>query len=196
MSRLKILQYGHPLLRHKALEIKSLGSREKDLIAAMAETMYAARGIGLAATQVGVMERLFVVDVDQVEDDDRAESSRLLQVFINPEILWESEEDEAFEEGCLSIPNVQKDVYRPEAVTIRALDENFEPFELETDGLLARVIQHELDHLDGVMFVDRLSQLKRALVAGELNKLKSATRAELDQLREENRTEDYPVVLD
>jgi peptide deformylase len=170
MPLLKILQYGHPLLREKARELKTVGSREKDLFAAMAETMYAAHGIGL--------------------DDDDEQGTGGLQVFVNPEIIWESEQDEPFEEGCLSIPGVQKDVYRPEAITVHAYDENFEPFELQADGLLARVIQHELDHLNGIMFVDRLSQLKRALVAGELNKIKSATRAELEQLEEE-----YPVVL-
>jgi len=193
MSRLKILQYGHPLLREKAREVKNPAQSTRDLITAMAETMYAANGIGLAATQVGVMERLFVVDVDQERDDRgrRHPDIANLQVFINPEIIWESEEDEAFEEGCLSIPNVQKDVYRPAAIGIRALDINFEPVEIEADGLLARVIQHEYDHLNGVMFVDRLSQLKRALVAGELNKLKAATKAELDQISEQ-----YPVIID
>lgn len=191
MSLLKILQYGHPLLRKKALDVKRVGQRENDLIEAMAETMYAARGIGLAATQVGVMERLFVADVDQREEDEYGEPARRLQVFINPEIIWESEEDEPFEEGCLSIPDVQREIYRPSVIKVHALDENFEPFELEADELLARVIQHELDHLNGVLFVDHLSQLKRALVAGELNRLKSATLAELDESNES----EYPVYL-
>lgn len=193
MSKLKILQYGHPLLRQKAMEIKKVGTREKELFAAMGETMYAANGIGLAATQVGVMERLFVLDVDQERDKkgDPDLASRNLQIFINPEIVWESEDDMPFEEGCLSIPDVQRDIYRPSAITIRALDENFEPFELEADELLARVIQHELDHLDGVLFVDRLSQFKRAMIAGELNKIKSETQRELDAF-----TETYPVTVD
>ncbi len=126
----------------------------------MAETMYGANGIGLAGTQVGVMERIFVLDVDQERSDDleRELDSRRLQVFINPEITWESEEDESFEEGCLSIPAVQRDIYRPVKITLHARDENFEPFEVDADKLLARVIQHELDHLNGILFVDHLSK--------------------------------------
>ncbi len=192
MSLLKILQYGHPLLHEKAMDVKSVGSRERDLFAAMAETMYAANGIGLAGTQVGVMERIFVLDVDQERSDDLELEleSRRLQVFINPEITWESEEDEAFEEGCLSIPAVQRDIFRPTKVVINARDENFEPFELEADKLLARVIQHELDHLNGVLFVDHLSRMSRAFVAGELNRIKIATQEEMDAA-----TEKYPVYL-
>jgi peptide deformylase len=189
---LKILKYGHPLLREKAHELKGVGSRERDLIAAMAETMYAARGIGLAATQVGVMERLFVVDVDQdrSEDDEDVEETRLLRVFINPEIVEESVEDEPFKEGCLSIPGLDGEVYRPSRVKVIARDENFEPFEVEADELLARVIQHEYDHLNGVLFVDKLPLLKRPLIAGTLNKIKKQALDELPGLPGE-----YPVVV-
>lgn len=191
---LKIIKYGHPLLREKAHELKGVGTRERELIAAMAETMYSARGIGLAATQVGVMERLFVVDVDQDRGEDtdeiEAEDTRLLRVFINPEIVAESEEDEPFKEGCLSIPGLDGEVYRPSRVKVVARDENFEPFELEADTLLARVIQHELDHLNGVLFVDRLPLLKRPLVAGALNKIKKETLEELPTLSGE-----YPIWL-
>lgn len=193
MSVLKILQYGHPLLRKKAKDVKTVGSREKELFSAMGETMYAASGIGLAGSQVGVMERLFVLDVDQNRDAETEEEEiavRRLQVFINPEITWESEEDEAFEEGCLSIPGVNRDVFRPEEIRIHALDENFEPFELEAGGLLARVIQHELDHLNGVLFVDHLSRISRALVGGDLNRIKVATKKELSELEET-----YPVYV-
>jgi peptide deformylase len=179
MARLKILHYGHPLLREKAQEIRQVGREERELIEAMAETMYEGRGIGLAATQVGVMKRLFVVDVDQ---DEGKPESRRLRVFINPEIVWESEEDAPFEEGCLSLPGVYGEVYRPTRVRIVARDEHFEPFELEADEMLARVIQHENDHLDGVLFVDRLALLKRRDVAGELNRLKLATLEELQAL--------------
>lgn len=190
--KLKIIKYGHPLLREKALDVKGVGQRERDLIAAMAETMYHARGIGLAATQVGVMERLFVVDVDQNrdEDDEDIEETRRLQVFINPEIVAESEEDEPFKEGCLSIPGLDGEVYRPSRVKVVARDENFEPFEVEADELLARVIQHEYDHLNGVLFVDRLPLLKRPLVAGSLNKIKKETLEELPSLSGE-----YPIWL-
>jgi peptide deformylase len=189
---LKILKYGHPLLREKAHELKGVGSRERDLIAAMAETMYAARGIGLAATQVGVMDRLFVVDVDQdrSEDDEDLHETRLLRVFINPEIVEESVEDEPFKEGCLSIPGLDGEVYRPSRVKVVARDENFESFEVEADELLARVIQHEYDHLNGVLFVDKLPLLKRPLVAGALGKIKKETLEELPSLPGE-----YPIWL-
>ncbi|MGI8908376.1 MAG: peptide deformylase [Candidatus Sumerlaeaceae bacterium] len=188
--KLKIIKYGHPLLREKAHDVKGVGTRERELIAAMAETMYTAHGIGLAATQVGVMERLFVVDVDQDRDDDAedAEGSRLLRVFINPEIVAESEEDEPFKEGCLSIPGIDGEVYRPTRVKVVARDENFQPFEIEADTLLARVIQHEHDHLNGVLFIDRLPLLKRPLVAGSLNKLKKEVLQELPLLSGE-----YPI---
>lgn len=177
MSTLKIIKYGHPVLREKARDVKKLGSRERDLIAAMAETMYEARGIGLAAPQVGICERLFVVDVDQ--DDEIGPSSRRLRVFINPEIIWESEEDEPFKEGCLSIPGVEAEVYRPSRIKVVARDENFEPFELEAGELLARVIQHEFDHLEGILFVDRVAASRRAALAGQLNKIKRATLEDL-----------------
>jgi len=188
MALLKILHYGHPLLREKAFDLKGVGRRERELIAAMAETMYAARGIGLAATQVGVLERLFIVDVDQEDGDP---NSRRLQVFINPEIVWESEEDAPFEEGCLSIPGINGEVYRPKRVKVQARDENFEPFELEADELLARVIQHENDHLNGILFVDRLPLLKRGEIAGDLHRLKRATLEEIAALQGVV----YPVTL-
>jgi len=193
MKLLKILQYGHPLLREKARDVKSVGSREKDLIATMIETMYDARGIGLAATQVGVMERLFVVDVDQREQDEDAspeEAHRFRNplVFINPEIVWESDEDETFEEGCLSIPTVKGEIYRPSAVRIVARDQNFEEFAVNADELLARVIQHEYDHLNGVLFTDHLPRTSRVLLSGRLGKLQRETLAALPEM-----PESYPV---
>ncbi len=191
MSLLKILQYGHPLLREKSFDLKRVGSREKELFAAMGETMYAANGIGLAGPQVGVMERIFVLDIDQRNESPKeAQETRNLQVFINPEIVWESEEDEPYEEGCLSIPQIHKDIYRPAAIRVVARDENFEEFELEADDLLARVIQHELDHLNGVLFIDHLSRINRALLGGELNRIKQATQKELGSLPDE-----YPVYV-
>jgi peptide deformylase len=182
MARLKIINYGHPLLREKAMDIKKVGSRERALIAAMAETMYAARGIGLAANQVGVLERIFVVDVDQDRDAPNETLTRRLRVFINPEIIEESQEDEPFTEGCLSIPGIEGEVYRPKAIRIAARDENFEPFVADADQLLARVIQHELDHLNGVLFVDRLPALKRRLLAGKLGRMRRESLAEFETL--------------
>ncbi|MBX7245286.1 MAG: peptide deformylase [Candidatus Sumerlaeaceae bacterium] len=190
MSLLKIIKYGHPILREKALEIKSLGSREQDLIDSMIETMYANHGLGLAANQVGVLQRIFVLDVDQDREAEDEVATRAPRVFINPEITWESAEDEPFKEGCLSIPGVENEVFRPSQVKVSARDENFEPFEVEADELLARVIQHELDHLNGVLYVDRLSLLKRKLLGGKLNKIKSATMEELPSL-----PDSYPILI-
>lgn len=192
MGLLKIIHYGHPLLREKAHDLKGVGRRERELVAAMAESMYAARGIGLAAPQVGLLERLFLVDVDQDRDgeDEGAEPVRNLRVFINPVVTWESEEDEPFTEGCLSIPGVEGEVFRPSRIRIAARDENFEPFEEEIDELLARVFQHELDHLEGVLFVDRLALLKRTLLAGQLNKIKSGVMDELPTLGD-----NYPIAV-
>lgn len=192
MSLLKILKYGHPLLREKALDIKQVGAGEKELFAAMGETMYNAAGIGLAATQVGVMQRIFVLDIDQERSDDPGDEigSRRLQIFINPEIIWESEEDSPLDEGCLSIPSVNREIFRPSKIKIHARDENFESFEMEMDGLLARVFQHELDHLNGILFIDHLSRMSRALAAGDLNRIKIATQAELAEVEEK-----YPVYV-
>ncbi len=209
MPLLKIITYGHPLLREKAVEITGVDDRVRDLLASMAETMYANDGVGLAATQVGWMERAFVVDVgpgdgdrednegleeedpdgEEDEFEEYAEREKCLRVFINPEVISESPEDEPFNEGCLSIPGLRGEVFRPVRIRVRARDENFEPFELDAGGLLARAIQHEIDHLDGVMFVDRLPLLKRSLLAGQLSKLKKLTLEELPALGDR-----YPIV--
>lgn len=194
MSILKILQYGHPLLRQKARDVKKVTSREREIIQAMGETMYHAQGVGLAGPQVGLMDRIFVLDVDQNRDEDTdAEilESRRLQVFINPEIVWESDDDSPFEEGCLSIPSLNREIYRPTEVKVVARDENFEEFEVDADEFLARVIQHELDHLDGVLFIDHLNRINRALVGGELNRIKKTTQSELAA----SPNEQYPLYI-
>ena len=129
----------------------------------MLETMYAAPGVGLAAPQVGVMERLVVADVAEGEE-------RRPMVLVNPEILWRSPERATAEEGCLSLPNQFADVTRPQAVRLSHRDEHGQEHELAADGLLARCVQHELDHLDGVLFVDHLSALKRNMIMRKLIK--------------------------
>jgi len=182
VSKLKIIRYGHPLLREKSFDVRKLDSRMRELIRAMAETMYAAPGVGLAAPQVGVLERLFLADVDYDRRDENPEDTRNLHVFINPVIIEESEEDEPYSEGCLSIPGVEAEVYRPSRIVIAARDENFEPFEAEADGLLARVIQHETDHLHGILFVDKVPLLKRSVLGGQLNRMKREVLEELKDL--------------
>lgn len=185
MSVLKVRIYGDPVLRQKAAVIDSIDQDVADLATAMGETMYASRGIGLAAPQVGVSRRLVVVDVDwakkeRAEGQPRQSSGqeRRLRVFINPEVTWESEEDSAIDEGCLSIPGVEGEVFRPERVKVRYQDLQGARHEEAMDEMLARCIQHEIDHLDGVLFPDRMPFLKRALIAGQLNKLKKTVAIE------------------
>ena len=128
----------------------------------MAETMYKAPGIGLAATQVNVHERVVVIDVTETHD--------ALQVFINPEIIARSDTMQVYEEGCLSIPGIYDKVERPDAVTVTALDLDGKPFTLEADGLLAVCIQHEIDHLDGTLFIQHLSRLKQSRIRQKVAK--------------------------
>jgi peptide deformylase len=131
-------------------------------------------GIGLAANQVAEPVRLFIVELGRGERDGK------LKVFVNPEIVEESVEDEPFEEGCLSIPDIRAEVYRPKIVTVQARDENFEPFTLRADGLMARVIQHELDHLNGRLFVDLLTEAKRLEFSAYLGRVRRQSLAELE----------------
>ena len=161
MTRLTILEYPDPRLRTKALPVGTVDARLRDLIDDMLETMYAAKGIGLAATQVDVHKRLLVADISDERNAPR--------VFINPEIL-SAEGDAECEEGCLSVPGYYDKVTRAARIRVRAQDENGETFELDADGLLAVCIQHEMDHLVGKVFVEYLSPLKRARLAAKLRK--------------------------
>ena len=169
MSLLPILQYPDPRLHKVAKPVAVVDDRIRKLVRDMAETMYDAPGIGLAATQVDVHERVVVIDL--------SEDNKKLQVFINPEILWSSSECKTYEEGCLSVPGVYDEVERPANVKVRALDENGKPFEVDADGLLAVCIQHEIDHLNGKMFVEYLSRLKQDRIRTKIKK------AERDALR-------------
>ena len=137
-------------------------ARLKKLVEDMAETMYAAPGIGLAATQVDVHERVIVIDTSEAQDQ--------LQAYINPEILWASEEKQVYDEGCLSVPGIYDGVERPARVKVRAFDVDGQAFEIDADGLLAVCIQHEMDHLQGKVFVEYLSPLKRNRIKTKLVK--------------------------
>lgn len=162
MARLDILHYPDARLHTVAKPVAAVDARIRKLVDDMAETMYAAPGIGLAATQVNVHERVVVIDISETHDE--------LRVFVNPEIVAQSGREES-EEGCLSVPGVFDKVTRAERVTVRALDRDGKPFELAADGLLAVCIQHELDHLQGRVFVDYLSSLKRNRIKAKLAKL-------------------------
>jgi len=161
MAILDILHFPDNRLRNKAQPVAEVDDSIRQLVDDMLETMYQAPGIGLAATQVNVAKRVLVIDISEEHDQPMA--------FINPEILTKDGE-ETMDEGCLSVPGVYETVKRAERITVRALDRNGEPFELETDGLLAVCIQHEIDHLDGKLFVDYLSNLKRQRIRKKLEK--------------------------
>ena len=161
MALLPILHYPDPRLRKVAAPVARVDERIRKLVADMGDTMHAAPGIGLAATQVDVHERVIVIDISETRDQ--------LQVFINPEIVAAAGEEES-EEGCLSVPGIFDMVRRAERVKVKALDAQGEPFELEADGLLAVCIQHEIDHLNGKVFVDYLSRLKQRRIAAKMKK--------------------------
>lgn len=148
---LDIITIGDEVLRQKAEPIKDFSSELGILVDAMFDTLKIDDGVGLAAPQIGVSQRLFVVDIPDGEK----------KVFINPEIVETSQETVAFEEGCLSIPGIYTDVVRPKRVAVQARDINGKPFNMNVDGFLARVIQHEFDHLNGVLFIDRIPEERR-----------------------------------
>ncbi len=153
MALLNILRYPDPRLHKVAKPVTVFDERLTTLVADMAHTMYEAPGVGLAATQVDVHEQIVVIDI--------SEQGNELRVFINPELLWASEETKSYDEGCLSVPGIYDGVERPARVKVRALDVNGQPFEIDADDLLAVCIQHEMDHLKGKVFVEYLSPLKR-----------------------------------
>ncbi len=161
MAILKILQYPDERLHKVAGKVERVDESVRQLIRDMAETMYAAPGVGLAATQVDVHKQIIVTDISETHDQ--------LRVFINPEILTSSGEEEG-EEGCLSVPGIYEKVRRADKVTVRALNEHGEEFTLEAEGFLAVCIQHEIDHLRGKVFVEYLSQLKLSRIRAKLKK--------------------------
>lgn len=168
MSHLSILTAPDARLKQKSQPVETVDDSVRRLMDDMLETMYAAPGIGLAAAQVGVLRRVLVIDIAKEGEDKRPVR------MANPEIVWVSDDDVAFEEGCLSVPEHYASVTRPRAIRVRYLDHQNEIRELEADGLLAIVVQHEMDHLDGVLFIDHLSALKRNMILRKLTKVKKA----------------------
>jgi peptide deformylase len=162
MAVLPILHYPDPRLHTVAKPVAEINQKIRQLVADMAETMYDAPGIGLAATQVNQHLQVVVMDLSDERDQ--------LQVFINPEIIWVSETTKDWQEGCLSVPDFYDEVSRPAEIKVRALNLEGKIFELHADGLLAVCIQHEIDHLKGKVFVEYLSSLKRMRIAGKLKK--------------------------
>ncbi len=174
---LPIVAYGDPVLRKETEAITKDFPKLDELIENMFETMYAARGIGLAAPQIGMAVRLFIVDATIFEDDEdlteeeQKFASTFKKVFINPEIIEESGDEWAFNEGCLSIPDVREDVFRQPEITIVYEDENFKKHKETLSGIVARIVQHEYDHIEGVLFTDKLSPLKKRLIKSKLTNI-------------------------
>ncbi|HBN48913.1 peptide deformylase [Thalassospira sp. MBR-102] len=171
MALRDILIVPDPRLKQECEEVAEVNDEIRELLDDMLETMYAAPGIGLAAPQIGVMKRVVVMDVS--DDKEKPQPLKL----VNPEIIWESEDTSVYQEGCLSIPEQYADVERPAEVGLRYLDENGKEHEIEADGLLATCIQHELDHLDGILFTDYLSALKRNMILKKVQKLQKTKKS-------------------
>jgi peptide deformylase len=161
---LRLRYYGDPVLRRKATPVAAVSPEVRDLIRGMFECMYRERGVGLAAPQVGVSQRIFVVDVEE----ESGERKKL--ALVNP-VMTQKSGSIVGEEGCLSIPGIHADVKRSEEVVFEALDEQGAPVEVHGRGLLARALQHELDHLDGILFIDRLSAIRRKLLVSKLARM-------------------------
>jgi peptide deformylase len=166
MAVLPILTAPDPVLKSKSKPVAAVDSRIAALMEDMLETMYKAPGIGLAAPQVGVLERVVVMDIGKTEE------TRSPIRMANPEIIWASDEDNTYEEGCLSVPEHYSNVVRPAEVKVRYVDETGKPQEIHANGLLATVVQHEMDHLDGILFIDHISALKRNMILRKLLKAK------------------------
>ncbi|MCT1530706.1 MULTISPECIES: peptide deformylase [Sphingobacterium] len=174
--KLPIVAYGDPVLRQRTEEIDEDYPELKQLIDNMFETMYAANGVGLAAPQIGLPIRLFVIDASPFGEDDEdgpgdPTAKDFKRVFINPILVEENGEKWAFSEGCLSIPHINEEVSRKKDVVINYLDENFEEQEESLTGLAARVVQHEYDHIEGKLFIDKLGPLKKAMLKSKLDNI-------------------------
>lgn len=169
MAARPILTAPDPRLKAVSTKVDKVDSDIRKLAADMAESMYEADGIGLAAVQIGVAKRVIVIDLDQKDGKKNP------RTFINPKILWASDEMATFEEGCLSVPEIWDDVERPARIRAEYLDLDGKRVELEADGMLATCLQHEMDHLEGVLFIDHLSRLKRSMAIKKLTKAKKQT---------------------
>ena len=174
---LPIVAYGDPVLRKQCKDISKTYPNLEALLENMYETMYGASGVGLAAPQIGLPIRVFLVDASPFADKDQMDAQEFTQVkgfkkiFINPTILEEKGEEFAFNEGCLSIPDVREDVYRKPDITIEYYDENFTKHTQNYTGIIARIIQHEYDHIQGILFTDKLSSLKKRILKGRLTSI-------------------------
>jgi peptide deformylase len=168
--QLPIIKYGSSILRQLSLEVKP-EDNYRDLIDDLFYSLNPKEGIGLAAPQIGVLKRVFVVVVP-FKDDEQKDSQLFKKAFINPTILWKRSERVIYNEGCLSIPDIFENVLRPEKITVTYFDKNFSFIVEDLNGIIARVFQHEYDHLNGVLFIDQINPLKRRLLSNKLNRIK------------------------
>lgn len=175
MALLPIITAPDPRLKQVCSPVEEVNDETRRLLENMLETMYDAPGIGLAAPQVGVLKRIIVVDVSR-EDEERAPLK-----MVNPELTWVSDHDASYDEGCLSLPEHYAEVVRPAEIKVDYLDESGAKQELAADGLLATCVQHEIDHLDGILFVDHISALKRNMILRKLLKARKAKSSELER---------------
>jgi len=175
--KLPIIAYGDPVLRKLGKNIDKEYPALESLLENMFETMYGAKGIGLAAPQIGLPIRIFIIDATPFQDDEELEVEErdflgnFKQVFINARIIEETGDEWVFNEGCLSIPDVREDVFRNETIKIEYFDEKFEKHTKKFSGIAARIIQHEYDHIEGILFTDKLSSLKKRLIKGKLSNI-------------------------
>ncbi len=167
MAVLKVYEYPHPILKKKATEVEAVDDELRKFLDDMLETMYHAVGVGLAAPQVGVSKRIVVIDISH-DDEDKMDPLYM----VNPKIIWKSEEKVCGEEGCLSVPEQKAEVERFAAVKVEYLDYHGNKQILEAEDFLAIAVQHELDHLDGILYIDRISRLKRQMLLKKLQKLR------------------------
>lgn len=164
MTKLKLYEYPHPILKKKAEKVEAVDDSLRKLLDDMLETMYAENGCGLAAPQIGLSKRIVVIDIAHEDEEPQP------LYMVNPEIVWSSDEKEISEEGCLSVPGQRAEVERPDAVRIKYLDYDGKEQELLAEDFLAVAAQHEIDHLDGILYIDRISRLKRQMLLKKLNK--------------------------
>src|SRR3954469_15221824 len=179
MALIPIVEVPDPRLRQISTPLESVDDEVRSLVADMFETMYAAPGIGLAAIQVGVPERILVIDLQEPADPEDPESQPVKdpRVFINPEIVEHSAQDVPYTEGCLSVPDQYAEVDRPDGIRAKWLDLDGKPHDEEITGLLATCLQHEMDHLEGILFIDHLSRLKREMILKKLTKQRKELKA-------------------
>lgn len=167
---LPIIKYGSPILRQFSYDIHEEDMPEQ-LSKNMLETLKKENGIGLAGPQIGLLKKIFIIDTTPLMEDDQV-IKKTEQVFVNPQILEVSNDQVIYNEGCLSIPGIYKDLHRPDKIRVRYQNLSFETIEEELDGMQARIFQHEYDHLEGILFIDKLSALQRKLISGKLKKIR------------------------